>query len=280
MSAPTLPPLRDVIAAHGLRARKALGQNFLLDLNLTRRIVRAAGPLDGFDVVEIGPGPGGLTRALLESDARRVISIERDDRCIQALQGLRDIYQDRFHLIDGDALKTDVTLISNPPRKIIANLPYNIATPLLTGWLEQLDRIKGMTLMFQREVADRIAAKHGTKAYGRLSIICQWLCETTLAFNVDKRAFTPPPKVTSAVVTLKPRENPVGGFSVKTLERVTAAAFGQRRKMLRASLKTLQLGTELEPMLESIGIDPTARSEDISVEAYCRLSQMLEQKGQ
>ena len=278
MNEHALPPLRDVIAEYGLRAKKSLGQNFLLDLNLTARIARAANISPDETIVEIGPGPGGLTRALLDSPAKEVISVERDERCIEALGMLREAYGERFKLIEGDALEIEITDIAKRPVKIVANLPYNIATPLLIKWLSDIDGLSGLTLMFQREVAERITARPGTKAYGRLSVISQWLCHTELAFNVDRRAFTPPPKVTSSIVTLSPRANRAQGFNLKTLERVTQAAFGQRRKMLRASLKSLGLGPDLEEQLNALRIDPKARAEDISVEAFCRLSQSLEKK--
>lgn len=275
MTTPDLPPLRDVVKTFGLNAKKSLGQNFLLDMNLTRRIVRVAEPLKGHAVIEVGPGPGGLTRALLESDADKVIAIERDSRCMDALQGLREIHGERFRLLEADALEIEPASLCEAPRKIVANLPYNIATPLLIGWLKKGDGLAGMTLMFQKEVADRITARPGSGAYGRLSVIAQCLAETERAFNVNRRAFTPPPKVASAVVAFQPRATPVDVALIERLERVTAAAFGQRRKMLRTSLKPLRLGDDLEALLDSAGIDPRARAGDINVSRYAKLSRLL-----
>ena len=275
MTTPDLPPLRDVVKTFGLNAKKSLGQNFLLDMNLTRRIVRVAEPLKGHTVIEVGPGPGGLTRALLESDADKVIAIERDSRCMDALQGLREIHGERFRLLEADALEIEPASLCEAPRKIVANLPYNIATPLLIGWLKKGDGLAGMTLMFQKEVADRITARPGSGTYGRLSVIAQCLAETERAFNVNRRAFTPPPKVASAVVAFQPRATPVDVALIERLERVTAAAFGQRRKMLRTSLKPLRLGDDLEALLDSVGIDPRARAGDINVSRYAKLSRLL-----
>lgn len=270
-----LPPLREVISAHGLGARKSLGQNFLLDLNLTARIARAANIAPGATVFEIGPGPGGLTRALLsETQARKVIAVEKDRRCIEALQELVAASDDRLDVIEGDALKTDLTTLAAPPRAIVANLPYNVATPLLIGWLEQADDFDSFTLMFQKEVAGRIAAHPGTKAYGRLSVITQWLCEAREVFDIPPRAFTPAPKVTSTVVHITPRRNRADDVRFRTMERLTAAAFGQRRKMLRRSLKSL--GPVAADMLEDAGIDPTARAEDIDIDGFVRMAQALQ----
>ncbi len=266
----TLPPLRDVIAKYGLNAKKSLGQNFLLDLNLTMRIAQAAGPLEGYDVIEVGPGPGGLTRALLSAGARHVHAIERDPRCILAAQDIEQAAPGRLSIIEADALKVDVASLGQGPRKIIANLPYNVATPLLLNWLRDATQFESMTLMFQREVADRLCAVPKTKAYGRLSIIAQWLCEVEPQFNVSPKAFTPPPKVTSTIVTLRPRAEPLAPASRPALEAVTAAAFGQRRKMLRVSLKPLKLD------LESLGIEPTLRAEDLPVEAFCTMARAYE----
>lgn len=267
-----LPPLREVIEKHDLRAKKSLGQNFLLDLNLTHRIARVAGPLDKMNVIEVGPGPGGLTRALLGEGARAVHAIERDPRCIEALQGLVNASGDRLKIMEADALSVDVTEITDAPRRIVANLPYNVATPLLLNWLRQADQIASMTCMFQREVADRLTAEPGSKAYGRLSVITQWLCDVRLEFNVPAQAFTPPPKVTSTIVTLTPRTEPLAQATWIYLEKVTAAAFGQRRKMLRASLKGLGLD------LEELGIDPTQRAENLSVETFCRIAEAMRMK--
>ncbi len=279
-SAHPLPPLREVIARHGLAARRSLGQNFLLDMNLARRIVRAAGDLAGATVIEIGPGPGGLTRALLQSGARRVIAIERDARCIKALAELAAAYPDRLTLIEGDALATDVAALaeSAPGRcQIIANLPYNIATRLLLGWLPRIAAFTSLTLMFQKEVAERLAAAPGTGAYGRLSIIAQWLCEIQCLFDVPSRAFVPAPKVTSTVVRLTPRPAPLAPAEMADIERVTAAAFGQRRKMLRTALKTAT--DDPIALLEQAGIAPTARAETLSVEAFCALARGLRAQG-
>lgn len=264
-----LPPLRDVIASYGLAAKKTLGQNFLLDLNLTARIARAAGDMAGRTVIEIGPGPGGLTRALLDTAATRVLAIERDDRCIEALKDVQAAYPGRLDVVAGDALALDVVALSAAPRRIVANLPYNVATPLLIGWLRRADAFESMTLMFQKEVADRLVATPGSKAYGRLSVIAQWLCDVHRDFNVDKAAFTPPPKVTSTVVTLTPRPEPLAPATFSAMERVTAAAFGQRRKMIRASLKPLGVD------LEALGLEPTARAEDLPVESFCALARAI-----
>ncbi|MCH8237069.1 MAG: 16S rRNA (adenine(1518)-N(6)/adenine(1519)-N(6))-dimethyltransferase RsmA [Proteobacteria bacterium] len=263
---PDLPPLRDVIKRFGLGARRSLGQHFLLDLNLCARIARAAGDLKDVSVIEIGPGPGGLTRALLDAGARRVVAVERDPRCVAALGELADAHPGRLDIIEADALETDVTALAPEPRRIVANLPYNIATPLLLGWLRQIRGFEGLTLMFQKEVALRLAAFPGTKSYGRLSVITQWLAEVRHEFNVSKEAFTPPPKVASSVISLIPRPAPLAPADWETLEKVTALAFGQRRKMLRASLKPLGLD------FEALGIEPTARAEELSVEQFCAIA--------
>ena len=277
MSEDALPPLREVIARHGLAAKKALGQNFLFDLNLTRRIARAAGPLDGHTVIEIGPGPGGLTRALLMEGATRVIAIERDDRALAALAEISGAYPGRLTVIPGDALVTDYAkLAGNGPVKIVANLPYNIATPLLVDWLGG-DRwppfYESLTLMFQKEVAERIVAKPGSKDFGRLSVLCQYRAHAKRLFDVNRSAFTPPPKVTSSIVQLLPKPAPAPACRLDILERVTAAAFGQRRKMLRASLKSLL--AEPETLLNELGIDPELRAEQLPVEAFARLAATL-----
>ncbi len=265
---PALPPLREIIVRHGIEARRSLGQHFLFDLNLCARIVRAAGNLEKTNVIEIGPGPGGMTRALLEAGAMRVFAIERDRRCIAALEELRQAYPERLQLIHADALETDVTELVPPPRRIVANLPYNIATPLLIGWLRQIGKFESLTCMFQSEVADRITAKPSTKAYGRLSIITQWLCRTEHRFNVDRHAFVPPPKVESSVITMTPHPAPIAA-DWTALETVAATAFGQRRKMLRTSLKSLNLD------IEALGIKPTARAEELSIEQFCTLARAL-----
>ena len=268
-----MPPLREVIRRHALGARKALGQNFLLDLNLTGRIARAAAPLDQADIVEIGPGPGGLTRALLLEGARRVVAVERDPRCVVALADLAIAFPDRLTLVEGDALAIDPVELASPPRKIVANLPYNIATPLLLAWLPHIAAYESLTLMFQKEVAQRLVAAPRSKAYGRLSIMVQWLADVRLLFDVPPRAFVPPPKVISTVVRLVPRAAPLAPCAAMDLEQVTAAAFGQRRKMLRASLRSL--GTDPERLLAAAGISPTSRAEELSVTEFCALARAL-----
>ena len=273
MSEP-LPPLREVIARHGIRATHRLGQHFLLDLNLCRRIVRAAGDLAGRTVIEVGPGPGGLTRALLETDAARVVAIERDSRCIDALSDLSVRYGNRLDIVAGDALDTDVSAIAGLDRVgIVANLPYNIATPLLIGWLRNVDSISAMTLMFQKEVAERITAAPGSGAYGRLAVMVQWLCEAQRAFDVAPTAFVPPPRVTSTVVNLVPRDAPLAPADMASLEAVTAAAFGRRRKMLRSALGGLV--NDPEGFLAREGIEATARAETLPPEAFCALARAL-----
>lgn len=262
-----LPPLREVIARYGLGAKKALGQHFLLDLNLTRRIVAAAGPLDGVTAVEVGPGPGGLTRALVESGAAHVIAIEKDARCIEALQPLVAAAEGRLTLIEGDALRQDIESLAPAPCAIVANLPYNVGTPLLIQWLRRIDAFRSLTLMFQLEVAARLTAGPGEDAYGRLSVIAQHAAHVRRALTLPARAFTPPPKVDSAVVHLTPRpDRPAVPFAA--LEAITAAAFGQRRKMLRSSLKALGG----EALLARASIDPTRRAEDLSVSEFERLA--------
>lgn len=271
-----LPPLRDVIAAHGLGARKSLGQHFLLDLNLTGRIARAAGNLTVGTCIEIGPGPGGLTRALLDNGARSVIAIERDDRAIAIQQEIAAAYPGRLDIIAGDALEVDCTTLGQAPRRIVANLPYNISTVLLLQWLRRATAFESLTLMFQKEVVDRLAAPTRSPHYGRLSVITQWLCDVQPLFNVDKRAFTPPPAVMSTVVKLIPREQPLAPARFATMERVTAAAFGQRRKMLRSSLKALG---NAEKLLDIAGIAPTARAEELHVTDFCALACAQDQLG-
>ncbi len=275
-----LPPLREVIRALGLKAKKSLGQNFLLDLNLTRRIARAAGPLEGRTVLEVGPGPGGLTRALLLEGAARVIAIERDERCRPALEAIAQRYPGQLELHFGDALEADYrTLVSAIDGKAIiaANLPYGVATLLLVGWLETgpwppwFDR---MVLMFQKEVAERIVAQPGTKAYGRLAVIAQWRTKARIVLTLPREAFAPPPKVASAVVELIPRPEPAPAASARVLGQVTAAAFGQRRKMLRASLK--QLVADPEALLGAAGIAGNLRAEDLAVKDFARLALVYE----
>lgn len=269
-----LPPLRDVIERHDLRAKRSLGQNFLLDLNLTGKIARAAGDLTQTTVIEVGPGPGGLTRALLTHGARRVVAIERDERCLAALAEVAAHYPGRLDIVSGDALRTDIAgLTGGEPARIVANLPYNIGTELLVRWLtvaEWPPFYQSMTLMFQREVAERIVAKPATGSYGRLGVLAGWRMEARIAFDVPPQAFTPPPKVTSSVVHLIPRENPLP-VDVKMLGRITEAAFGQRRKMLRQSLKILGG----ERLLEAARIDGTRRAETLSVEEFVRLTNAL-----
>jgi 16S rRNA (adenine1518-N6/adenine1519-N6)-dimethyltransferase len=263
-----------VIARHGIVARRQLGQNFLLDLNLTRRIARAAADSRATNVVEIGAGPGGLTRALLAENAGRVVAVERDLRCLAALDELAAAYPGRLTVAAGDALGLDLVALVPPPRKIVANLPYNIATALLLGWLDDIGEFDGLTLMFQREVAARLTAPPRTKAYGRLSVLTQWLAETRILFDVPARAFVPPPKVVSSVVAIVPRPQPLAPARKSLLERVTAAAFGRRRKMLRSSLDTL--GVSTERVLARAGIVPTARAEELTVAEFCALARAVE----
>lgn len=278
MTPDNLPPLREVIAAHELRAKKSLGQNFLLDLNLTGRIARTAGSLEDHTIIEVGPGPGGLTRALLAEGARKVIAIERDERCLAALAEIAAAYPGRLEVIDADALKTDMAaLAGGGPTRIVANLPYNIATVLLVGWLQTEPWppwYDSLTLMFQKEVADRIVAEPGSKSYGRLAVLAQWRTKAYKAFDVDRAAFTPPPKVTSSIVHLLPRAAPLAPAAPKALEKVVAAAFGQRRKMIRASLKTLGLDTP--GLIEAAGLRPEERAERLSIEEFCALARAYE----
>ena len=271
-----LPPLREVIRAHGLSAEKSLGQNFLLDLNLTSRVARAAGSLEDHDVVEVGPGPGGLTRALLANGARRVVAIERDRRCLPALAEIAAHYPGRLEIVEGDALATDMAALVRRPARVVANLPYNIATALLVGWLSAEPWppwYDSLTLMFQKEVADRITAAPDTPAYGRLGVLAGWRTEAQKAFDIAPSAFVPPPKVTSTVVHFVPRPDPLP-CRLGALEAVTAAAFGQRRKMLRQSLKPL--AADPVPLLEAAGIDPTRRGETVPVEGFVRLANLYD----
>jgi 16S rRNA (adenine1518-N6/adenine1519-N6)-dimethyltransferase len=270
-----LPPLREVIRRHGLFAKKSLGQNFLLDLNLTARVARAGGSLDGVTVVEVGPGPGGLTRALLAEGARRVIAIERDDRAINALQEIAARYPGRIDIVPGDALEFDARAHLGFERaRVIANLPYNIATPLLIGWLSESwpPWYDSLVLMFQREVAERIVATSGSKAYGRLAVLAGWRTEAKIMFDVAPTAFVPPPKVTSSVVRLIPRAKPLA-CDANALQRVTEAAFGQRRKMLRQSLKSV--GVDTLTLLAEACIEPTVRAEEIPVEGFVALANVF-----
>ncbi len=283
---PKLPPLREVIARHGLSARKVLGQHFLLDLNLTGRIARAvpglltgpAGDLSRGTVIEVGPGPGGLTRALLDQGTAHLIAIEKDRRCLGALAELAEAYPGRLDVVEGDALRLDAAGLGSAPRRVVANLPYNIATVLLLRWLARLagdpEAFAGLVLMFQKEVAERLVARPRSKDYGRLSVIAQWLCEIRLLFDVPPQAFTPPPKVISTAVGLRPRREPLARAPLAALERVTEAAFGQRRKMLRQSLKAL--GVEVGALIAAAGLNETARAEELEVEQFCALARALE----
>lgn len=274
-----LPPLKDVISRHQLRAKKSLGQNFLLDLNLTSKIARYAGNLDQFDILEIGPGPGGLTRSLLNEGARKVVAIEKDSRCIEALEEIQATFPGKLKLVKGDALSTNASEHLAHPVRIIANLPYNIGTELLVRWLTSKtwpSFWQSMTLMFQKEVANRIVASPGSKAYGRLSVMSQWRCDTKIAFNVPASAFTPPPKVESTLVHFESLKEPKFPAEVEVLEFVVSKAFNQRRKMLRGALKGYF--QNVEEGLLSIGVLPTKRAEDITVQEYCAMSQILIRK--
>jgi len=271
-----LPPLREVIRHHQMSARKSLGQNFLLDLNLTARIARAAGPLDGVTIIEIGPGPGGLTRALLALGAKRVIAIERDERALGPLSDISARYPGRLEIVNDDAMTFDPRpLLAGEPARIVANLPYNIATPLLVGWLSSEPWppwFDMMVLMFQREVAERIVAHDNDQAYGRLAVLANWRAETRILFDISRSAFVPPPKVTSSVVRLVPRKDPLP-CDRRALEQVAAAAFGQRRKMLRQSLKPL--GVDPLRLTAAAGIDPTQRAETVSIAGFVAMAREL-----
>jgi 16S rRNA (adenine1518-N6/adenine1519-N6)-dimethyltransferase len=271
-----LPPLRQVIATHDLSARKALGQNFILDLNLTARIARAAGDLSACDILEIGPGPGGLTRGLLAEGARRVVAIEKDPRCLPALAQIAAHYPGRLTVIEGDAMQVDTAALLTPPVRIVANLPYNVGTELLVRWLTPFawpPFWQTLTLMFQREVADRIVARPGTSAYGRLAILSQWRCDARIEMTLPPEAFTPPPKVHSAVVHLTAKPEPRFPADPEILSRVVAAAFGQRRKMMRSSLKSLI--PDAGEVLVEAGIPPTNRAEDVPLEGFCALARIV-----
>ena len=263
------PPLRDVIKRFDLRSQKKLGQHFLLDLNLTGRIARAAGSLNTCTIIEVGPGPGGLTRALLDSGAKKVIAIEQDPRCVKAMEELAINYEGRLKIIESDALNLKFFELCNGPKKIVANLPYNVATPLLISWLKNIQHFESLTLMFQKEVADRLTASPGNKSYGRLSVLAQWLCHTIHEFDISRTAFTPPPKVDSTLVTFIPRTINFTNTEWNNFEKVTTAAFGQRRKMLRVNLKHLNID------LKSLGIDPTTRAECLSVSQFCAIASSL-----
>ncbi len=269
----TLPPLREVITTHGLTAKKALGQNFLLDLNLTAKIARQAGDLTGCDVLEIGPGPGGLTRGLLAEGARRVLAVEKDARCLAALCEIAAAYPGRLHVVQGDALKIDTAALLTPPIRVVANLPYNVGTELLVRWLtppQWPPFWQSLTLMFQREVAQRITAPPGSKAYGRLSVLANWRSDARIVMSLPAAAFIPAPKVESAVVHLTALPEPRFPCDAKVLERVVAAAFNQRRKMLRAALKGL--APDIEDRLQAAGIAPTERAEQVPLEGFCALA--------
>ena len=271
-----LPPLREVIAAHGLSARKSLGQNFLLDLNLTAKIARLAGDLSQSDVLEIGPGPGGLTRGLLAEGARRVLAVEKDERCLPALQEIAAVYPGRLEILNADALTIDPLAHLAPPIRIVANLPYNVGTELLVRWLTPPTWPpvwQSLTLMFQKEVAERIVARPGSKAYGRLAILAQWRTDARIVLTLPPEAFTPPPKVHSAVVQLTALPAPRYPADPAVLSRVVAAAFNQRRKMMRASLRGV--APDIEARLEEAGIAPTARAEEIGLEAFCTLARII-----
>ncbi|MBD3663394.1 16S rRNA (adenine(1518)-N(6)/adenine(1519)-N(6))-dimethyltransferase RsmA [Sulfitobacter aestuariivivens] len=272
----TLPPLRDVIATHGLSARKSLGQNFLLDLNLTAKIARQAGDLTQCDVLEIGPGPGGLTRGLLSEGARHVLCIEKDSRCLPALHEIAQAYPGRLTVLEGDALEIDPLAHLTPPIRVAANLPYNVGTELLVRWLTPPawpPFWQSLTLMFQREVAERIVAAPGSKTYGRLAILAQWRADAQIVLNLPPGAFTPPPKVSSAVVHLSALPEPRFPADAAILSRVVAAAFNQRRKMLRAALKGV--APDIEDHLHAAGIAPTERAEQVPLEAFCALARSL-----
>ena len=267
-----LPPLKEIIAAHGLNAKKSLGQNFLLDINITDKIVRLSGDMDNMHVIEIGAGPGGLTRSLLKTNLAKLTAIERDNRAISALNGLQDASAGRLEIIEADAMKIDLLSISSAPRAIIANLPYNIATPLLLLWLRQIREdhkaFEFMSLMFQKEVAARICAKPSSKSYGRLSVISQWLCDVRILFDLPPSAFTPPPKVKSAIVKFIPKKIDKNSPSFVQMEKVTSAAFSQRRKMVRSSLK------DYACYFKELGISPESRAENLGVEDYISLAKI------
>ena len=277
MNAP-LPALKKVIARYGLSAKKTLGQNFILDTNLLDKIVRSSKqrdpePFNSGTVIEVGPGPGGVTRAILENGAKHVTAIEKDERCLELLQDIQAAFPGRLNVLNADALNVAADQLGSAPRSVIANLPYNVGTLLLTGWLKRINAFSSLTLMFQKEVAERLAARPKTPGYGRLSIITQWLCETEILFYVPPSCFVPPPKVTSAVVFLKPRAHPLAPAKLELLEKVTAAAFNQRRKMLRSSLKTLGNPDEL---CAAANVPVTARAEEIDIEAFCAMARLLE----
>ena len=279
-----LPPLREVIAAHNLRAERKFGQNFILDLNLTQRIARAGGDISECTVIEIGPGPGGLTRGLLMSGARKVIIIEADERFLPALEDIKTAYPDRLEIVQGDALQISPDSLTAEPYRIISNLPYNIATPLFTGWLENswrdgawTPRFLSLTCMFQKEVAQRIVAAPGTAHFGRLSVLTGWLTQARILFNVDRQVFVPPPNVTSSIVHMEPRAYPLAPADPQVLSKVTAAAFGQRRKMLRASLK--KICPSPSEILTAADIAETKRAEQLEIEEFCTLARLIDDQN-
>lgn len=278
MNRDALPPLRDVIEVHGLRTKKSLGQHFLLDANLTDKIARLAGDISRHTVIEVGPGPGGLTRSLLLAGAHRVVAIEKDERCLPILKALKEYAGERFDYIQADASEVTCASVGEAPRAIVANLPYNVGTSLLLGWLEEIslssDAYSGLTLMFQREVAERIAAKPFSKDYGRLSILAQWLCDVHLLMPVPAAAFVPPPKVDSAVIQLIPRKTPLFPANKVALEKVVAIAFQQRRKMLKSALKPLS--SALIDQLTESGFNMALRPDQVSVEEYCMIARCYE----
>ena len=273
MNPTDLPSLRETLDAHGLLAKKSFGQHFLLDLNITRKIVRLAGPFEGRSVIEVGPGPGGLTRALLESDAGRVVLVEKDPRFLPLLAELDD-GTGRLVTVEADALKVREVELVEGPAHVVSNLPYNVGTPLLIGWLKQAPLFSNLTLMFQKEVGDRLLAPVGGKAYGRLAVMAQWICKVTRAFDIPARAFTPPPKVDSSVILLTPRAEPLAPARWTAMERVVAAAFGQRRKMLRASLR--QLPVDSDALLAAAGIDGSLRAEQLPIADFAALARAFD----
>lgn len=270
----SLPTLQETVKKFGVRTKKSLGQNFLFDLNLTAKIAKSAGNLKDSTIIEIGPGPGGLTRALLLTEAKKIIVIEQDSRCISILKELQNIVGDRLEIIEGDALEIKEEEILKEKAKIIANLPYNIATELLFKWIDKIELFNSFTLMFQKEVADRITSLPGNKTYGRLSVMVQWLCETSRQFDISPEAFYPPPKVTSSVITITPRTEPLATAKKEILEKICKATFGQRRKTLRASLK--QISDEPETLLNVACIEETLRPEQIDVKQFCALARAFE----
>jgi len=280
MNLPALPSLTSIVARHGLATKKSLGQHFLLNESVTDEIVRYAGDMSRCNVIEIGPGPGGLTRSLLRAGAKQLFVVEKDDRCIEVMRELQQVAGEKLQILHEDALSVDLITLVAAPRKIVANLPYNSGTQMLINWLDVIykqgaNSFDSLTLMFQKEVAERITATHGNKDYGRLSVLAQWLCEVRYDMELPPEAFTPPPKVTSSVVTLIPRVKPLVEVSKPALEKLVAAAFNQRRKMLRSALKSL--GCDVEKLLAKAAIDPTLRAEQLNVTQLCHLARCYEQ---